>query len=193
MELSTELKVSKKNRSSTEVESFEELNLSYTINLYIPAMTNTQQQVHDLGCFSSWRYHTAMGISSCVPGLALAEVICPCYTCLEPDKNNQPVAHVLNLTSLTSLWRNEEWMIKASQEKQVFMCTSTKKKKTSLSSTKCILRGKKTINRWQKLPQIGTQFVEHRQNKNQTKTQETSPQKKSTACIPVLFGNFCSL
>lgn len=65
MELSTESKMSKGNKSSTEVESFKELNLSYTIiNLYIPGMTNTQQQVHGFGCFSSCRYHTTMGISS---------------------------------------------------------------------------------------------------------------------------------
>lgn len=82
-------------------------------------------------------------------------------------------------------------MIKASQEKQVFVCTSTKK--ISIAITKVHSeREKKKINQWQKLPQIGTQFVEHRQNKNQTKTQEIS-QQKSTACIPILLGNFCSL
>lgn len=81
-------------------------------------------------------------------------------------------------------------MIKASQEKQVFMCTSTTKISTAI--TKVHSERKKKINQWQKLPQIGTQFLEHRQNKNQTKTQEISPQK-STACIPILFGNFYSL
>lgn len=56
------------------------------------------------------------------------------------------------------------------------MCTSTKK--ISIAITKVHSeRTKKNINQRQKLPQIGTQFVEHRQNKNQTKNQETSPQK----------------
>lgn len=192
VELSTELKGSKKNRSSTEVESFKELNLSYTINLYIPGMTNTQQQVLALGCFSSWRYHAARGISSrCArlglgPQLKGSGLATPAWSLTE---NKQPVPHVLDLTSLTSLWRNKEWMIKASQEKQVFVCTSTKKN-LHCHHQSAFWEEKK--NQWQKLPQIGTQFVEHRQNKNQTKTQEIS-QQKSTACIPILFGNFCSL
>lgn len=118
-QLSTELKVSKKNRSSTEVESFKELNLSYTINLYIPGMTNSQQQVHGLGCLSSWRYHTARGIScrsarlGLGPQLKWSGLATPAWSLTE---NQQPVAHVLDLTSLTSLWRNEEWMIKAWQK-----------------------------------------------------------------------------
>lgn len=111
-----------------------------------------------------------------VPGLALALSWSDLALLHLPGawQRTSNQSHVLDLTSLTSLWRNEEWMIKASQEKQVFMCTSTKK--SPLPSPKCILRGEKK-NQWQKLPQIGTQFVEHRQNKNQTKNQETSPQK----------------
>lgn len=147
--LHTELKGSEKNRSSTEVESFKELNLSYTINLYIPGMTNTQQQVHALGCFSSWRYHTARAISSrCArlglgPQLKGSGLATPAWSLTE---NKQPAPHVLDLTSLTSLWRNKEWMIKASQEKQVFMYTSTTK--ISIAITKVHSERKKKINQW---------------------------------------------
>lgn len=96
-------------------------------------------------------------------------------------------------------------MRKASPEKQVFMCTNSEK--ISVSITKVHSERKKPINQWQKLPQFGTQFVEHRQpfrqNKNQTKTkiyQETTSPQKSTALFlfyletfalcKVIMGNF---
>lgn len=76
MELNTESRMFKENKSSTEVESFKELNLSYTIiNLYIPGMTNTQQ--HPAAMPMVWGVFPAAGTTLTwesapgVPGLAL--------------------------------------------------------------------------------------------------------------------------
>lgn len=75
-------------------------------------------------------------------------------------------------------------MIKASQEKQMFMCISVEN--ISIAITK--------VHSERKKPKYIGGKSEHRQNKNQTKPNQESamkpPHKKSTAFISVLFGNF---
>lgn len=135
-----------------------------------------------------------------VPGLALGPQLnwsvlaIPAWS---PTENKQPVTLVLNLVSFASLWRNKEWMIKASQEKQVVMCTNILKK-ISISITKVHSERKKNNKSVAKAAPVWHQFVEHRQpfrqNKNQTKNlpRNNLPTKKH-CLISVLFRNFCSL
>lgn len=67
-----QLKVWKENRSSTEVEGFKELNLSYTINLYIPGTTNTHSKSMVWGVFPAGGTTEPWQAAPGVPGLALA-------------------------------------------------------------------------------------------------------------------------
>lgn len=104
LELSTELKMSKENKSSTEVESSKELNLSYTIvNLYIPGVTNTQQ--HPAASPWFWvffqlqvpHYHGNQLLVCQAWPWPSTEGICPCYTCLEPDREQATSGSCLKL------------------------------------------------------------------------------------------------
>lgn len=186
-----ESKVSEKNRSSTEVGSFKELNLSYTFNLYIPGMTNSQQQVHALGSFSSCRCHSAMGIQP---------LLCQPWPSADLSLLHLPGAWQRKATTGSCLKLDYFYITvkklrvndKSSQEKQVLMCTSTEKISTAITKVHSE-RKKKTINQWEKLPQFAPNLWSTDKIKTKPKLyQETSPQK-STVFISVLFGNFCSL
>lgn len=149
-----------KNRSSTEVGSFKELNLSYTFNLYIPGMTNSQQQVHALGSFSSCRCHSAMGIQP---------LLCQPWPSADLSLLHLPGAWQRKATTGSCLKLDYFYITvkklrvndKSSQEKQVLMCTSTEKISTAITKVHSE-RKKKNNKSVGKAAPVCTQFVEHR-------------------------------
>lgn len=92
-----------------------------------------------------------------------AEVICPCYTCLEPDTQQATAGSRLKLDYFYITVKKLRVNDKSTQEKQVFMCTSAEKKFHCHHQSAFREEKKQTIDQWEKLPQLGTQFVEHRQ------------------------------